>query len=179
MLCFLRCVQLFRKKKVQPNTVLDVPIPPPVQICNLPGCGEPETAPTPAEFWNRMLKSAGLGVRRTANNRRGSYCCKPTPQILSSRLPPRCQARFSSERLRDVAQMIQLAGSLQSKIKAPALIPTGSAADTVVPPQMFADLLELTPSKKHIELPGPTDATYFEAPDFCIEHIAKLPEILP
>ena len=32
---FLQCVQLFRKKIMQPNTVLDVPIPPPVQICVL------------------------------------------------------------------------------------------------------------------------------------------------
>ncbi len=171
---FLRCVQLFRKKKVQPNTVLDVPIPPPVQICNLPGCGEPETAPTPAEYWNRMLKSAGLGVRPYSEQQAWKLLLQADSSDSLVAFAAQVSGEVLLERLRDVARMIQLAGSLQSKIKAPALIPTGSAADTVVPPQMFADLLELTPSKKHIELPGPANATYFEAPDFCIEHITKL-----
>ncbi len=171
---FFSVSNCFRKKKVQPNTVVDVPIPPPVQICSLPCYREPETAPTPVEFWNRMHKSAELGARPYSEQWAWKLLQADSSDSLIA-FAAEVSGEVLLERLRDAARMIQLAGNhlLQSKIKAPALIPTGSA-DAVVPPQMLADLLELTPFKKHIEFPGPANAPYFEAPDSCTELIAKL-----
>ena len=100
---FLRCVQLFRKKKVQPNTVLDVPIPPPVQICNLPGCGEPETAPTPAEYWNRMLKSAGLGVRPYSEQQAWKLLLQADSSDSLVAFAAEASGEVLLERLRDIA----------------------------------------------------------------------------
>jgi pimeloyl-ACP methyl ester carboxylesterase len=63
--------------------------------------------------------------------------------------------------------MLQCADArpLLPKLKMPILILTG-AMDTDIRPDLKADLLRLTPTTKHVEMPGVGHAPYFEAPEY-------------
>jgi len=137
-----------------------------VLSCSHPGYGDPETAPMPAKFEQRMrefkeIGAIGYGVNRARGLLPGSVstCVFDYAAEIASETNP--------EGLRRATRMLQLADNrpLLPKLKMPVLILTGEL-DTDVQPGLKADLLRLTPATRHVEMPGLGHAPYFEAPDY-------------
>lgn len=137
-----------------------------VLSCSHAGYGEPETAPMPAKFEQRMREFREIGPTGFGVNRaRGllpdsvSTCVFDYAAEIASETHP--------EGLRRATRMLQLADnrSLLPKLTMPVLILTGEM-DTDVQPGLKADLLRLTPVTRHVEMPGLGHAPYFEAPDY-------------
>ena len=76
-------------------------------------------------------------------------------------------SEVNPEGLRRATRMLQCADNrpLLSKLGMPILILTGEM-DTEVRPDLKAELLRLTPTTRHVEMPGVGHAPYFEAPQY-------------
>jgi pimeloyl-ACP methyl ester carboxylesterase len=137
-----------------------------VLSCSHAGYGDPETAPISARFESRMRELNEIGPIAYGVNRARdllpdsvSTCVLDYAAEIASETNP--------EGLRRATRMLQLADNrpLLPKLKMPILILTGEL-DTDVQPSLKADLLGLTPTTRHIEMPGLAHAPYFEAPDY-------------
>jgi pimeloyl-ACP methyl ester carboxylesterase len=137
-----------------------------VLSCTHAGYGDPETAPMPAKFEQRMREFNEIGpIGYGVNRARGllpdsaSACVFDYAAEIASETNP--------EGLRRATRMLQLADNrpLLPKLKMPVLILTGEL-DTDVQPRLKADLLRLTPVTRHVEMPGLGHAPYFEASDY-------------
>ena len=137
-----------------------------VLSCTHAGYGDPETAPMPAKFEQRMrefkeIGPAGYGVNRA----RGLLPDSVSASVFD--FAAEIASETNPEGLRRATRMLQLVDNrpLLPKLKMPVLILTGEQ-DTDVQPRLKADLLRLTPATRHIEMPGLGHAPYFEAPDY-------------
>jgi pimeloyl-ACP methyl ester carboxylesterase len=137
-----------------------------VLSCSHAGYGDPETAPMPVKFEQRMREFKEIGpIGYGVNRARGllpdsaSACVFDYAAEIASETNP--------EGLRRATRMLQLADNrpLLPKLKMPVLILTGEL-DTDVQPRLKADLLRLTPATRHFEMPRLGHAPYFEAPDY-------------
>jgi pimeloyl-ACP methyl ester carboxylesterase len=143
-----------------------------VLSCSHAGYGDPETAPMSAKFESRMREFDDVGPVAYGINRARellpssvSGCVFDYAAEISSETNP--------EGLRRATRMLQRADNrpLLSKLKMSTLILTGQM-DTDLQPNLKADLLRLTPTARHIEMPGLAHAPYLEAPDYYSSLIA-------
>ena len=135
-----------------------------VLSCSHAGYGDPETAPMPSKFEQRMREFHRVGpVAYGANRARdllpasiSAYVFAHAAEIASETNP---------EGLRRATRMLQRADNrpLLLGLTMPILILTGEK-DRDVRPDLKADLLRLTPMTRHVEMPGVGHAPYFEAP---------------
>lgn len=138
-----------------------------VLSCTHPGYAAPETAPMSEKLEKRMVELAEIGREAYGRNRaRDLLPFDDVPETVLA-YAAMIASETNPEGLRRASRMLQLADNrpLLPKIKAPALILTGEK-DTVVQPQLKADLLSLVPFTRHIEMPGLGHAPYFQAPEY-------------
>lgn len=138
-----------------------------VLSCTHPGYGAPESAPSSEKLEKRLKELAEIGREAYGKNRAKDLL--PFPDVPAAVLDYAAEiaAGTNLEGLRRATRMLQLADNrpLLPLLKMPTLILTGEK-DTVVQPQLKADLLALVPYTQHIEMPGLGHAPYFQAPDY-------------
>jgi pimeloyl-ACP methyl ester carboxylesterase len=137
-----------------------------VLSCSHAGYGDPETAPMSAKFESRMHEFGEVGPVAYGINRARdllpasvSACVFDYAAEVSSEANP--------EGLRRATRMLQRADNrpLLPRLKMSTLILTGEM-DTDLQPNLKADLLRLTPTARHVEMPGLGHAPYLEAPNY-------------
>jgi pimeloyl-ACP methyl ester carboxylesterase len=137
-----------------------------VLSCSHAGYGDPETAPMSAKFTSRMHEFDEVGPVAYGINRARDLL----PPSISSCVfdyAAEISSEANPEGLRRATRMLQRADNrpLLPKLKMSTLILTGEM-DTDLQPNLKADLLRLTPTARHVEMPGLAHAPYFEAPDY-------------
>jgi len=138
-----------------------------VLSCTHPGYGAPTTAPISEKLEKRLKELADIGREAYGWNRaRDLLPCPDVPESVLS-YAAKIASETNPEGLRRASRMLQLADNrpLLPKINVPTLILTGEK-DTVVQPQLQADLLALVPFTEHIEMPGLAHAPYLQAPQY-------------
>lgn len=136
-----------------------------VLSCTHPGYGQPETAPTPEKFENRMRELRDIGPKeygiRRANELLPRSCPIPVLDYAAELI-----SQANPEGLRRATRALQLANNrpLLPKLQMPVLVLTGEKDATVLP-MLKADLLRLTPITRHVDMPGLGHAPYLQAPD--------------
>lgn len=138
-----------------------------VLSCTHPGYGAPETAPSSEKLEKRLKELAEIGREAYGKNRARDLL--PFPDVPAAVLDyaAKIAAETRPEGLRRATRMLQLADNrpLLPQLEMPTLILTGEK-DSVVQPQLKAELLALVPYSQHIEMPGLGHAPYFQAPDY-------------
>lgn len=137
-----------------------------VLSCTHPGYALPETAPISEKFEKRMRELGEIGPQAYGLRRAKDLLPMPVvPGVLE--YAAQVAAESNPEGLRRATRMLQLADNrpLLPTLSMPVLVLTGGI-DTVVAPQLAADLLRLTPVTRHVDMPGIAHAPYFQAPDY-------------
>ncbi len=137
-----------------------------VLSCSHAGYGAPASAPMSAKFERRMREFDDLGPTAYGRNRARDLL----PESISTEVfdyAAEIASETHPEGLRRATRMLQLADNrpLLPTLKMPVLILTGEL-DTDVQPGLRADLLRLTPTTRHVDMPGLGHAPYFEAPSY-------------
>lgn len=138
-----------------------------VLSCTHPGYAAPETAPASEKLEKRMKELAEIGREAYGRNRaRDLLPFDNVPEAVLS-YAAMIASETNPEGLRRASRMLQLADNrpLLPQINVPTLVLTGEK-DTVVQPQLKADLLALVPFTQHIEMPELAHAPYFQAPKY-------------
>jgi len=137
-----------------------------VLSCSHAGYGDPDTAPMPAKFENRMGEFRSIGPAAYGVNRARDLLPTSAPASVFDHAAE-IASEVNPEGLRRATRMLQRADNrpLLPTLTMPVLILTGEM-DTDVRPNLKADLLRLTPAARHIEMPGLGHAPYFQAPDY-------------
>lgn len=172
-ICKLGCAELFlvghsmggtvaaRYAVKYPETVSRL-----VLSCSHPGYGDPETAPMSEKFENRMRELKEIGTRAYGLKRARDLLPGGSPATVVE-YAAEVASEVRPEGLRRATRMLQLADNrtLLPKLSMPVLVLTGEK-DAVVQPRLKADLLQLTPTTRHVDMPGLAHAPYFQSPDY-------------
>jgi len=135
-----------------------------VLSCSHAGYGDPASAPMPSKFERRMREFDELGpVAYGANRARDLLPASVSAPVLDH--AAEIASETNPEGLRRATRMLQRADNrpLLRKLKMPILVLTGER-DRDVRPDLKAELLWLTRSARHVEMPGVGHAPYLEAP---------------
>ncbi|QPF86112.1 alpha/beta hydrolase [Bradyrhizobium genosp. L] len=137
-----------------------------VLSCSHAGYGEPETAPMPEKFENRMREFHAIGPAAYGVNRARDLLPASVPVSVFGHAAE-IASEINPEGLRRATRMLQRADNrpLLPTLNMPVLILTGEM-DTDVRPNLKADLLRLTHASRHVEMPGLGHAPYLQAPDY-------------
>ena len=137
-----------------------------VLSCSHAGYGDPDTAPMPAKFENRMGELHSIGAAAYGINRARDLLPASVPACVFDHAAE-IASEVNPEGLRRATRMLQRADNrpLLPTLRMPVLILTGEM-DRDVRPSLKADLLRLTPATRHIEMPDLGHAPYFQAPDY-------------
>lgn len=136
-----------------------------VLSCSHAGYGDPEAAPMPPKFENRMREFYRIGpIAYGANRARGLLPASVAASVFDH--AAEIASEVNPEGLRRATRMLQRADNrpLLPTLRMPILVLTGEM-DTDVRPDLKADLIRLTPMARHVEMPGVGHAPYFEMPD--------------
>ena len=135
-----------------------------VLSCSHAGYGDPESAPMPSKFERRMREFDELGpVAYGASRARDLLPASVSASVFDHAAG--IASEINPEGLRRATRMLQLADNrpLLSKLTMPILVLTGER-DLDVRQDLKADLVRLTPTARHVEMPGVGHAPYLEAP---------------
>jgi len=135
-----------------------------VLSCTHAGYGEPATAAVSVKFENRMRELNEIGPEGYGINRAADLLPIPRSTAIFD-YAAQIASEINPEGLRRATRMLQLADNrlLLPKLEMPVLVLTGEI-DTVVQPRLKADLLRLTPTARHVEMPGVAHAPYLQVP---------------
>lgn len=137
-----------------------------VLSCSHAGYGDPETAPMSTKFERRMRELDEIGpVAYGVNRARDLLPPSASASVFDHAAGIASEA--NPEGLRRATRMLQRADNrpLLPRLSMPTLILTGEM-DADVQPSLKAELLRLTPTARHVEMPGLAHAPYLEAPDY-------------
>jgi pimeloyl-ACP methyl ester carboxylesterase len=135
-----------------------------VLSCSHAGYGDPASAPMPAKFERRMREFDEMGaVAYGANRARDLLPASVSAAVFDHAAG--IASETNPEGLRRATRMLQRADNrpLLPKLAMPILVLTGER-DRDVRPDLKAELLWLTRSARHVDMPGVGHAPYFEAP---------------
>jgi pimeloyl-ACP methyl ester carboxylesterase len=135
-----------------------------VLSCSHAGYGDPASAPMPAKFERRMREFDELGPAAYGANRARHLLPASVPAAVFDHAAD-IASETNPEGLRRATRMLQRADNrpLLPKLTMPTLVLTGER-DLDVRPDLKADLVRLTPTARHLEMPGVGHAPYLEAP---------------
>jgi len=135
-----------------------------VLSCTHPGYGEPESAPMSEKFETRMRELSEIGPQAYGVRRAKDLLPGPGPTAVLD-YAAELASQTNPEGLRRATRALQMADNraLLPKLTMPVLVLTGEK-DTTVLPRLKADLLRLTPMRRHVEMPGLGHAPYLQAP---------------
>lgn len=135
-----------------------------VLSCSHAGYGDPASAPMPSKFERRMREFDELGpVAYGVNRARDLLPASVSASVFDH--AAEIASETNPEGLRRATRMLQRADNrpLLPKLTMSILVLTGER-DLDVRPDLKADLVRLTPTARHVEMPGVGHAPYLEAP---------------
>ncbi len=133
-----------------------------VLSCSHAGYGEPVDSPRSQKLEGRLRELEELGSEEYGRVRaKGMAAPGASAEVLD--LAARIAAEARPEGMIASTRMLQLADNrpVLPRLSMPRLVING-AQDPVVQPRLKAELLALTPSAQHVEIPGVGHAPYLE-----------------
>jgi pimeloyl-ACP methyl ester carboxylesterase len=144
-----------------------------VLSCTHPGYAEPATAPPSAKLESRMRELREIGPQSYGRARARDLLPATSAGAVVD-YAAEIAAETNPEGLRRASRMLQLADNrpLLPTLAMPVLVLTGER-DNVVQPRLEAELLRLTPYRRHVLMPGVAHAPYLQAPQAFNQVIAE------